>query len=406
LALHLFAVAKMAHDRFGLPFNAAPGAAPAFANPARDTSPARWNRLAVARWDAEHYVGLALRGYSPCPRGDLRRADLSQVAKTCDIRFYPGYALLGYLASLGGRLPVDYALLGVSLVASLVFLFLWTGPALVTTLGPRTTYLALLAFNAYPTGFALVTVQTEPVALALTLGAFVALFHRRLILGAVLAGATSAVRGPGLATAAAYALAIVVIAMRERPEGARAWSRHALAVLLCGWGLAALMGTHLVLFHDPLLIVRAYSATLGAPSAEALFPPSVDTILRSIDWPAHEGVWVLLALLWLALGHREAMRGFAAHGRAYFSALAALALLLALYGSAPVKFTSMTRYTLLALPVFFAIGAATRKRPLAIMAWLLMCGWHYWQVDLCLFVGDRGDRTLRACHAEHWIGRL
>src|SRR5581483_3672656 len=177
----------------------------------------------------------------------------------------------GWLASLGGRIPADYALLGVSIVASLYFLFAWTGPAIVSGLGLGATYLSLIAFNAFPSAFALATIQSEPLALALTLGAFVAHRARRFVLGALLAGAVPAIRGPGLATAAAYAVAMVVTMVHEPPLTRREWATALGAVALCGWGLAAMMGTHFVLFHDPFILMRAYEQTFGgAPSTAAL----------------------------------------------------------------------------------------------------------------------------------------
>jgi hypothetical protein len=406
LSLHLVAATWMARERFGVPFNASPGAAPAFVDPARDAAPARWNRLAVSRWDSAHYLGLAARGYSPCPRRDLRGVDLRPIAVTCDFRFYPGYPVLGHLTSLGGWIPIDYALLGVSLIASFVFLFLWTGPAIAGPLGMRACLLSLVAFNAFPSSFALVTIQTEPTTLALTLGSFVALSRRRLLLGGLLAGAATAIRASGLATAAAFALAVVLTVRREPPRGTRGWAEAIAAVALCGWGLAAMMGVHLWLFHDPLLIVHAYSQALGSPEVSSILPPNPDLVARALDLPLHEGVWVVVVLLWLALGHREAMRGFSPPARAYFGVLGALVIALSLYGSANVRFVSMNRYVLVALPIFFAMGAVTRRRPLALGVWLVACLWHYWQADLCFFVGGPGPGTLKACHAAHWIGQL
>jgi hypothetical protein len=116
-------------------------------------------------------------------------------------------------------------------------------------------------------------------------------------------------------------------------------------------------------------------------------------------------MWVVVVVLWLGIGHRDAMRGFSPPARAFFGVLAALVLGLSLYGSANVRFASMNRYVLLALPVFFAVGAITRRRPLALAVWMGACVWHYWQADLCFWVGDAGNRTLRICHEAHWIGR-
>src|SRR5262249_49578325 len=71
LPLALFA--RAGQDRLNLPFNSAPGQAPYFVNPdARATvgyprEPARWSRLIVSRWDAQHYIGTSVRGVTACP---------------------------------------------------------------------------------------------------------------------------------------------------------------------------------------------------------------------------------------------------------------------------------------------------------------------------------------------------
>ena len=100
-------------------------------------------------------------------------------APGCNLAFYPTYGLVGRYVGKVTRLPIDVAMLAVSLVASFLFLFLWTGRELTSRLGVGTTYLALICFNAYTTGYCLTTVQTEPLTLALALGAYVAFARRR-----------------------------------------------------------------------------------------------------------------------------------------------------------------------------------------------------------------------------------
>src|SRR5262252_10068350 len=67
LAAHVGAMAYSGRTRFHVPFNAAPGQAPAFHDPASERAPAHWDRLVVSRWDAGQYIGLGLRGYKYCP---------------------------------------------------------------------------------------------------------------------------------------------------------------------------------------------------------------------------------------------------------------------------------------------------------------------------------------------------
>jgi hypothetical protein len=170
IVAHLL-LAKSMGTRYGLPFNAEPGERPAFNDPSVEMVPSHWNRLVVSRWDSQHYIDLALRGHSQCPRTGLP-TPMTPILYRCQLNFWPGYPFLGWLASFGGRFPVDYALLAISLIASFAFLFMWTGPTMVNALGVAGTYASLLAVNAHASGFALVTIQTEPCLLAFTLGSF------------------------------------------------------------------------------------------------------------------------------------------------------------------------------------------------------------------------------------------
>src|SRR5262249_14012925 len=163
----------------------------------------------------------------------------------------PGYPVLGRLVSSATGLPADYALLALSLVSSLLFLFLWTDPIIVKALGLKATYVSLVAFNAFPTAFALVTLQTEPCALLFTLGAFLAFARRHNWLAALLAGAAGGMRISGAATGVALALALVTRLVTERPHRTRAWVSGLAAGAASSWGLLGIMGYHFWRFKDP-----------------------------------------------------------------------------------------------------------------------------------------------------------
>ena len=71
---HLAAFTRAAHVRLGVPFNSAPGSAPYYSNPdaaalmPAPRQPHHWSRLVVSRWDAQHYIGFAIRGLTSCPK--------------------------------------------------------------------------------------------------------------------------------------------------------------------------------------------------------------------------------------------------------------------------------------------------------------------------------------------------
>ena len=172
-----------------------PGALPTFTIPATDWAPTNWDRLIVSRWDSGNYIELGLRGYQYCPP---RGPTLPVHAPGCNLAFYPTYGLAGRYVGMVTGLPIDFAMWAISLVSSFLFLFLWTGKDLTSRLGLAETYLALLFFNAYTTGYCLVMVQTEPLTLVLAMGAFVAFARRHRLLGALLAGAATGVRITGV----------------------------------------------------------------------------------------------------------------------------------------------------------------------------------------------------------------
>jgi hypothetical protein len=402
ICLQLLVAIRSGH-RFDAPFNAAPGSPPHFRNPATDWAPTNWDRLIVSRWDTGNYIELGLRGYQYCPP---RGPTLPIHAPGCNLAFYPTYGLVGrYVARVTG-LPIDFAMWAISLVSSFLFLFLWTGKDLTSRLGVAETYLALLFFNAYTTGYCLVMVQTEPLTLVLALGAFVAFARRHRLLGAVLAGAASGVRVTGIAIGFAFAAGLFVELLRERPRAIWPWLRATLLAVVAVSGQLILMAYHAHRFGDPLTYIHAHGLLFHHEHAGlgALLPPDPDWVERSIDYPLHEGLWLAAALLWFVQGHREALRRFPAEEQAFWYVTYLATVGIATVGMMPMALAGMSRYLLLALPMFFAMAAVMRPRPLLALIWLSMSAWHFWNIDICTYTGGMGDRVLRVCHMAHWVG--
>jgi hypothetical protein len=389
-------------DRYGVPFNAEPGQPPAFHDPSVDLVPSHWNRLVVSRWDSQHYIDLVLRGHSQCPRGGfLPHEPMTPFLYRCQLNFWPGYPFLGWLASLGGRLPADYVLFAISLVASFVFLFLWTGPTMVRALGVGGAYASLLAVNAHSNGFALVTVQTEPCLLALTLGSLLAMAEGRQLLSCFLAGAASGIRVSGVAVSVACGLAILVIAFKKPPRSAGDWGKLVGSGLLAAWGILVLMAYFWIRVRDPLAYVHAHAESYGHhPNILSLLNPETQWLKKSINDHLHAGLWVGSALLWLAIGHRDAFRGFSLPARVFCYALVAASMGVSVIGTIDLGLEGNTRYTLALLPVFFCIGAVLKNRPAGLAVWLALSFWFYRQVDLCHYVGGLGSERFAKCYDQ------
>ncbi len=390
LLFHTLFFMALAADRMNLPFNAAPDSPPAFQYPDQPAPP-NWNRLIVSRWDSQHYIDILERGYSQCPPEDLRGAALNPYLLRCGFNFYPGYGVVGrWVGALFG-LPPDYALLAVSLFASFWFVFLWTGRAMTSTFGVMNTYLALLFFNVFTTGFTLVTIQTEPLTLLSALGAFVCLRRKWWLLGAAVAGMGGALRVTGGSIGAAYGIALLAHAIISRADRPLIrWGRLVLAAPLCAWGQLAIFIYFGLKYKDPLLYVHAHSQSYshGISLIDTILP-SPTVAMRALTMGFHEGIFVFLALLFLGLGMRRALANFPAEEKMYWYALSLLVLAVGLIGSAGLAYLGMNRYLLLVLPMFFAMAVVFRKRPVAVAIWSIFSLWHAWNVDLCVFLAQQ-----------------
>lgn len=401
LVFHLLVLSALARERFGLPFNNAPGAAPSFFNPAVDPVPNHWNRLIVSRWDAQHYITLALRGYEYCaPRAALGPHHFPDSDVVCQLGFFPGYAFLGKAVSWLARTPVDYALFAVSLLSSFFAMFLWTSREMLDGLGVWTAYTSLLLLNVFTTGYALVTLQTEPTALFLTLGSFVLLERRKLALGALCAGAVGIIRPTGVAVGFAFALSVLVMTWKERPK-LPVWLWRTVLMLVAAWGLIALLVFWQVRFGDAL--VYSHSRTRYyhySPDPLALLAPKYTWISQSIWAAPNEGIWLACGLLFFALGHKRALGGFSQTARIYWYAVYVLVVGIASVGQVAIGFSGMSRYLLLAVPMFFALAAAFKGRPLALALWVLFGMVHYWSVNACFYVGKGEPDFWQVCHCQ------
>jgi hypothetical protein len=386
LVVHLTAITHFAAIHFGLPFDNARGQPPTHEVTSTGAGPTHWNRLVVSRWDTGQYVGMTLdHVYGQCPKADLRTADLRELTG-CDFTVFPGFPLLGWVASLGGRFPADYSLLGVALVSSFLFLFLWTGPTIVSALGIWGAYCSLLLLNVFTTGFTLVTALSDPTTMLCVFAAYLCLEKRYFLLGAFLSGAASGLRVTGLSAPVAFACGLLVWAWDQDHLSPKEWIRTAVAVPLSAWGTIAMMVYQWCKYDDPLIYLHAHSQGFGHnPKLWHIVRPEAAWIVKSMASGVHEVAVLAIVVLWFALGHREGLGGFSKRGQVFWYVQFLVVIVISSYGTAEIGYTGMTRYTLLAFGAFFAMAGVLKNKPLALGTWCLISGWHYWHSDLCYF---------------------
>jgi hypothetical protein len=400
LVFHLIVLSSLARERFSIPFNSAPGASPGFVNPAIDPIPTNWNRLIVSRWDSQHYITIGLRGYQYCaPRSQLGPDHPPDSDVVCQLNFFPGYAFAGLALNRLFHVPVDYALFGVSLFTSYLAMFLWTSKEMVSALGGLLTLGSLVLLNFFTTGYELVTVQTEPPSLMLTLATFILMERRRLLPAALCAGAAAIIRPTGIAVSAAFGLALLYRTYRERPDLRTILVRGVLC-LVAAWGLILLFVFFQVRFGDALVYAHArYRYYHYLPNPLEVFAPSYRWLAQSLWAAPNEGMWFAAGLLWFALGHKAALAGFKPTGKIFWYAIYFITVGISA-GQVSLGFSGMSRYMLLAVPMFFAMAAAMRRTPSAFVLWVIICLAHYWSVNACFYVGRGEPGFWQICHIQ------
>jgi hypothetical protein len=394
---HLLALAHLEKNRFGRNFNEAPGHPPNFGDPTQVDLPF-WHRLVVARWDAFHYEAFGLRGFEMCkPLASLAPGEYPDDTPGCTLGFYPTYGFVGRVFASLTHLPIDYALFAVSLLSSVAFLWVMTSEAVSEALGIHRTYLAAILCNIFTSGFTLVTVQTEPLMLGLTGLTFVLLHQRRFFFAALAAGAATSVRVSAVATGFAAIAAIVCATWKERPERSTV-VRRLFYLPLCGSGIIALLTYYQVRFGDPLIYAHAHErAYHHKASVWNLLWPDGRLFMQSIWAAPHDGLFVVAALLWFALGHRTALRRFRFEIKAFLYVYFVAVMGVALYGSAGNAFGGSGRYAFQAFPLFFAMAATLARRVAALCIWCFASLVHYYNGNACFYVSQLEPDRAQKC---------
>ncbi len=324
-----------------------------------------------SHWDGEHYMYLARSGY-------LNDPDNVSPA------FFPLYSLLirSFTELFGGPIaPGALSLWGVMLsLAVLPFALYFVYQIADQGWGERAARGAVLSLAFFPTAFFLNAAYTESLFLALSAGAlWAAMVRKDLLLACVLAGLATATRNVGI-------FLLVPLAYEwMRNAGYYRWRLGYLA--LAPSGLAAYMGYLWWRFGEPLLFYteqEEWSREASGPLDTLMlsFEKSRDGLQRASDPATFPGssegeflnrlvltgnaqnlVLLLLAVAAILAGLRILPLGLSAYALL-------VAVVPAFFGTADSPLMGVSRYVLVAFPVFIVLGVLLKNRWL-LTAWLV-----------------------------------
>jgi hypothetical protein len=219
------------------------------ASPLSPTANGLW-----VHWDTDEYVKIARFGYTYQPGRYLLPDNTGD-----PIAWMPGYPIaIRALMSLGSN-PEAAAVVVSALSGFAVALLMWKWMTQMG-IGGRARLLGLLLMLWFPYNFMLFGGgYSDPLFLALCLGAFVLLESDRPILAGLAGAAASLTRINGLGVVAG--LALLAVARSKRPRALPRW-RYG-GVLLAGGGLGGFVVYCWVRFSEPLAYWNAHSALFG-----------------------------------------------------------------------------------------------------------------------------------------------
>jgi len=318
-----------------------------------------------ARWDSEWYLLIAAHGYRVDSFLEGYRPDYHPEDST---GFFPLYPLLLRGVSTTGLPPVAAGVL-VSNVALLVALTLFR--LLVRDeMDEQAATVSLWALLAFPTSLFFSAVYSESLALALTLGAFLAARQRRWGWLALCGFFGALTRPTGVLVAAA-----IVWEVWERKGGWKGWL--SLAAFPAGTGVFCLFCQRV--FGDPLAWVHRQARWRGATSGPwRAFVRFFESAPRLHGSHSSLLELVIAALFLVALV--PAVRKLRPSRAAY----AVLSVLFPLCST----LWSFSRLALTIFPAFALLGLAARRRPQLLSLYLAVslplggllmtlfaCGW-------------------------------
>lgn len=396
---HLVAFTIAGHQRLGTGFNSAPGEAPYYSDPDAHAlmqaprQPHHWSRLIVSRWDAQHYIGFAVRGLYACPKGGTGPQFVA-----CGLAWMPTLGLLARPIADTTGAPADYVLLLFSLIAAFVINFLWTSKTLVSRLGLGQAWGALIAFNLFASAFYVVTPYAEACVFACMLGAFICLANGWWFRGAALIGAATALRPTAMGFAVGFGCAALLAAWNARKAGTPRWWLPAAAIPLAAWGQLLMMIVFAVELGDARAYVHAQLAFAGQSGGlhfHRFFEAS--WWLHSFSAQHMDGVILFGSIGLVALTARELWAKLPRVEMTFLAVTSAVMAFLPL--SAVNGYWGFNRYLMLCPIIFFAAGELAVRRREVYILWLVVCVLIYWNLEMCSYIAQ-GDPRICPCMGQ------
>jgi hypothetical protein len=389
---HLVAFTIAGHQRLHVPFNSS-DEAPYYSNPdahalmAPPRQPHHWSRLIVSRWDAQHYIGFAVRGLSSCPKGGTG-AELV----ACGLAWMPTLGLLARPIADATGAPPDYTLVAFSIIAAIIINLLWTCRTLVTRMGLREAWAALLAFNLFASAFYLVTPYNEACVFACMLGGFICLANGQWFRAAGLIGAATALRPTAMGFAVGFGCAALLAAWQGRKAGTARWWIPLASIPLAAWGQIVMMVVFAITLGDARAYVHAQLAFAGANGGLHFHRFFEATWwLHSFTAQHMDGVILFGSIALIVLTARELAAKLPRVELTFLAVTSAVMAFLPL--SAVNGYWGFNRYLMLCPLIFLAAGELAPRRRTLFVLWLVLCALIYWNVELCSYISQGDPRT-------------
>lgn len=309
-----------------------------------------WYRY-LLRWDSIWYGTILNEGYNYN----------GNVFDPQSVVFYPLYPLIAKALTIFPGIDGWLALLVVANVAavlSVLLLFKYVRQ----DYGDEVAFSTIAFLSFFPTSLFLSAGYTESLTLLLILSFFLLLKREKYVLAAACAGLASATRSTGLVL-----LPVIIWELWRQFAGdhRRFFSYALLCSVLATSGLCLYMAYLWSAFDSPFVFIYNHSAAWQNAGLSHKF---ISALLLKGFFPLRFGqeasdVSFFLLFLTLLLVHRKWLPS-----SLFLFGLGVLMLPYLTITGGPLKFTAMTRFILLAFPVFIVIAKLCKDR-----LWLVPC---------------------------------